>query len=278
MTAIPALLSIEAVSKLYPGMRLGLFSRAAPIKVLDDVSLEVEAGEIVALVGESGSGKSTLARLAANLLSPSAGRVAFEGIAHEDRGRARALDLCRQVQLIQQDASGSLDPRMAVGAQLCEILEIHGWTSPRDRRARTFALLEEVGLAAEMFDRLPHRLSGGQRQRVVIARALTVDPRLLICDEPVSSLDVTVQAQIVELLLSLRSTRGTALLFITHDLELARRIADRVAVMVAGRLVEVGKAADVLGNPRHDYTRELIAAALPRKRVPSAPMRERRTP
>jgi ABC-type microcin C transport system duplicated ATPase subunit YejF len=230
-------------------------------RAVDDVSFDVRPGETLALVGESGSGKTTIGRAVLRLIEPSAGSVRFEG---SDVLALRGEELRavrRRMQVVFQDPFGSLDPRQRIGAIVAEGLIIHRLCLARERRGRSAALLERVGLAADLLDRFPHELSGGQRQRVGIARALAVEPRLVVLDECVSALDVSVQAQVLNLLRDLQDERGLAYLFISHDLAVVRHMAGRVAVLRAGRLVEQGAAHAVFASPAHEYTRRLLAAS-----------------
>jgi peptide/nickel transport system ATP-binding protein/oligopeptide transport system ATP-binding protein len=257
--AVSALLEIDG---LYKDFRLGgkLGRPAQRLRAVDGVDLRVAAGECFGLVGESGCGKSTLARLVVRLLDPTRGAVRFDGrdVLALRGGALRAWR--REVQIVFQDPYGSLDPRMSVGAALGEVLAVHRLARGAAARARTATLLEQVGLPPAVAARYPHELSGGQRQRVGIARALAVGPRLLVCDEPLSALDVSVQAQILNLLQDLRTQLGLTLLFISHDLRVVRQLCDRVGVMYLGRLVEVAPAAALFAQPRHPYTRALRAA------------------
>jgi oligopeptide transport system ATP-binding protein len=245
------------------------------LHAVDGVDLALAAGETLALVGESGSGKSTTARLLLRLIEPDEGALALEGrdlLAFD----AKALRAARrELQIVFQDPYGSLNPRMSVGAILAEPLRLHSIVRGRALSQRVIDLLEQVGLRPEHAQRYPHEFSGGQRQRIGIARALAVEPRAIICDEPVSALDVSIQAQIINLLQDLQRRRGLAYLFIAHDLAVVRHIADRVAVMYLGRIVETAPAAALFASPRHPYTRALIAAIpVPdptRRRVRPAP-------
>ncbi len=258
-----SLMSFENVVKVYPALRSALpgARRGAGRRLaVDDVTFSVGRGESYALVGESGCGKTTLARLGLALIRPTSGRVRFAG-ADVHRMRARELfAFRRRVQMVFQDPVGALDPRQRVWSAVEEPLILHGKGPPRRRLEQVARLLEVVGLSAEEGRRLPHQLSGGQRQRVVIARALALDPDLLFLDEPVSSLDVSVRAQILNLLCRIRRERGLGLVIISHDLGVVRHVADRVGVMHAGRLVEEGPAGGVLASPAHPYTQALLEA------------------
>ena len=250
------------------GGRSGRFSGdAEPVRAVDGVSLDVRRGETLAIVGESGCGKSTLARLLLRLIEPSAGSVRYRGT---DLGRARPGELRalrKDLQFVFQDPFSSLNPRMSVGALVGEPLALHRGLGRAERRARVAELLGKVGLRPEHAARYPHEFSGGQRQRIGIARALASEPVLLVGDEPVSALDVSVQAQIVNLLEGLKAELGLTLVIISHDLAVVRHVADRVAVMYRGRVVELAAADALFAAPRHPYTRALIEAvpaAVPR--------------
>ena len=251
------LLRVDQLVKHFP-VRSGLW-RKAHVHAVDDVSFEIEAGETLALVGESGCGKSTTGRLVLRLLEPTSGEVHFEGrdlLALGDRDLRAAR---RALQIIFQDPYGSLNPRMTVGQMLDEPLMLHG-IAPARRRERVDEVLRLVGLEPEHARRYPHQFSGGQRQRIGIARAIVVEPRLVVCDEPVSALDVSIQAQVVNLLRELQRRLGLAYLFIAHDLAVVKHIADRVAVMYLGRIVEIGTKRSVFAEPRHPYTHALLSA------------------
>jgi len=233
----------------------------AVVKAVDGVSLSVEPGETVGLVGESGCGKSTLGRAVIGLVKPTAGEVFFDGAKISALSKNEFRKTRRHLQIIFQDPVGSLNPRMTVRQILSEPLDIHKLAPSREERATRIAeLLENVGLAPNHADRYPHEFSGGQRQRIGIARALAVEPRLIICDEPVSALDVSIQAQIINLLQDLQSRLGLAYLFIAHDLAVVEHISQRILVMYLGRIVESGNPNEVVNNPRHPYTRALISA------------------
>ena len=225
-----------------------------------EVDLTVAPGETVGLVGESGCGKSTLARTALRLLEPDAGSVRFAGTDITDAGRRGLRAARRDMQIVFQDPFASLDPRMRVGRIVEEGLKVHALGDRGARRRRVAEVLERVGLAPEAAEKFPHQFSGGQRQRIGIARALTMEPRLIVCDEPISALDVSIQAQILNLLADLQRDMGLAYLFISHDLRVVRHLCDRVCVMYGGRIVEEAPAADLFERPAHPYTRGLLAA------------------
>jgi len=254
----PPMVAADAVSKHFP-IR-GLFRRGA-VQALTDVSLAVAPGEAVGLVGESGSGKSTLGRVMLGMLPPSSGRVAVDGQDLATAGPAQMRRLRRRMQMVFQDPYSSLDPRRRVGAQIADGLAIHGLAPSREWDARVAALLDQVGLPPSHAARYPHEFSGGQRQRVAIARALATGPDLLVADEPVSALDVSVQAQVLALLADLRSRLRLALLFISHDLPVVRSLCDQVVVLYLGRVMEAGPVDAVFRRPLHPYTQALLSAA-----------------
>ena len=252
-----ALLEIDAVSRHYHvrGGLLGL--RQGTVRAVDGLSLTLMPGESLGLVGESGCGKSTLARLILGLEPLDAGSVRFQGRNIDDWPQT---ELRRQMQMVFQDPYSSLNPRMSVGAIVAEPLVIHSVGTAAERKTKTLSLLRTVGLDADMAQRYPHQLSGGQRQRVAVARALALGPALVVCDEPVSALDVSIQAQVLLLLQDLRERLGLTYLFISHDLAVVGQICDRVAVMYLGRLVELAPAAALISKPCHPYTRSLLSA------------------
>jgi len=252
------LLVAHGVSTWFPVGRSGW--RPRMLRAVDQVDLAIREGEVLALVGESGSGKTTLGRTLLRLVEPTAGRITFDGRELTGMPGAELRALRRQMQVVFQDPLASLDPRMSVGEIVGEGLALHRVGTRAERAARVAEVLQLVGLEASFAQRFPHALSGGQRQRVGIARALALAPRFILADEAVSSLDVSVQAQILRVLADLRTRLGLTMLFITHNLGVVRMMADRVAVMYLGRLVEVGPTAQVFARPAHPYTRVLLAS------------------
>ncbi len=253
------LVHTDGLVKQFP-IRVGLFGRRGVITAVDRVSLHIDRGETLGLVGESGSGKTTLGRCVLRLLEPTDGTVRFDNI---DLGVLRSDDLRRlrrRMQVVFQDPFGSLNPRMTVGAAVREPIEVHRLADRAGTAQRVAALFAEVGLDSSYIGRYPHELSGGQRQRVGIARALSVEPEFIVLDEPVSALDVSIQAQVLNLLSDLRERHGLTYLFIAHDLAVVRHVAHRVAVMYFGKLVEVAPARDLYERPHHPYTTALISA------------------
>ena len=253
--------------------RGGLLRRGAPVMALRGVDVTVHRGEAVGVVGESGCGKSTLGRVLLRLMPPTDGRVLFEGedLARQSAARLRALR--RRMQMVFQDPYGSLDPRRTVGAQIADGMEIHDLARGAAARDQVAALLRQVGLDPDHARRLPHEFSGGQRQRIAVARALATKPDFIVADEPVSALDVSIQAQVVNLLADLRAELGLALLFISHDLHVVRHLCDRVVVMYLGRVMEEGSAREIFAAPAHPYTRALLAATPSlRHRATAAPL------
>jgi ABC-type oligopeptide transport system ATPase subunit len=236
------------------------FSGRSVVHALRDVSLGVTAGETLGIVGETGCGKSTLCRCIVRLYRPSSGQVFFQETDVSTLPERRLRGLRRSVQMIFQDPADSLNPRLPIGAIIEEPLVIQTSMTPAQRRDRVEALLDEVGLPRGAAERYPHEFSGGQRQRVAIARALALKPALLICDEPVSSLDVSIQAQILNLLLDLQKEYGLTMIFVSHDLAVVRHMSDRVAVMYGGKVVELATSEEIYRNPRHDYTRTLLGS------------------
>lgn len=257
---VPAqpLLQTVGLCKRYR-MRKGGVTRE--IVAVDDVSITVASGETLAIVGESGCGKSTLAKLITQLETPDSGEIMFDGHPITTRRRRERMAFSRDVQIIFQDPYGSLTPHFRVGTLVAEPLRIHRLATAATLPQRVSGILESVGLAPEIANRFPHELSGGQRQRVSIARAIATRPRLIICDEPVSALDVSVRSQIVNLLLDLQRDLGLSYLFISHDLALVNHIGDTICVMYLGRIVEQAPAAAFFAAPRHPYSRALIASS-----------------
>ncbi|HWK44562.1 MAG TPA: oligopeptide/dipeptide ABC transporter ATP-binding protein [Stellaceae bacterium] len=260
--AAPPILEVQDLRKHFPLPRT-LLRRgpAGAVKAVDGFSLTVARGEVVGLVGESGSGKTTIGRSLLRLVEPSGGRIRYDGadITHLDRAALRPFR--RRMQIIFQDPYASLNPRKRVRDIIGEAFVIHGIGSSTDRRDRTAALLGRVGLTADAMERFPHEFSGGQRQRIGIARALAVEPDFIVADEPVSALDVSVQAQIVNLLQDLQRDLNLTVLFIAHDLSVVQYISDRVVVLYLGRIMEVAPSDVLYRSPRHPYTEALLAAA-----------------
>jgi peptide/nickel transport system ATP-binding protein/oligopeptide transport system ATP-binding protein len=265
VTAAPPLLAVRDLVKHFP-LRAHPFATlrgAGPARVVhavDGVSFEVAAGETLGLVGESGCGKTTTGRLVLRAIEPTRGRIVFEGEDITSLPASRLLPFRRKAQIVFQDPYSSLNPRMTVGGMVAEPIRVHGIAAGPEVETRVRALLDMVGLSAEYAQRYPHQLSGGQRQRVGIARALAAGPRLVVADEAVSALDVSVRAQILNLLVDLRERLGLAYLFVSHDLGVIRFVSHRVAVMYLGRLVEVAPATALFKQPLHPYTQALLAA------------------
>ena len=261
MTSNPPLLQLRDVRVHFPTTKGLLLRRiTGEVRAVDGVDLNVTRGQSVGLVGESGSGKTTLGRAVVGLARPTSGTVTFDGLDVWSLGRDEQRRLRRRVQMVFQDPYASLDPRMTVGKSIAEPLEIHRLGSRADRTSKVGRLLETVGLHPTHADRYPHELSGGQRQRVGIARALSLDPDLVVADEPVSALDVSIQAQIVNLLQELQRELGLTSILIAHDLAVVRHVSDAIAVMYLGRIVEWSRAADLYREPRHPYTVALLSA------------------
>ncbi|MFF9850495.1 ABC transporter ATP-binding protein [Streptomyces litmocidini] len=254
-TTPPPLLRVRDLRMTFPGRR----GRSAPIRAVDGVGFDLAAGETLGLVGESGCGKSTTGRAIVRLLEPTAGSVSYDGRDISHLSQRQLKPLRRDIQMVFQDPHSSLNPRQTVARIISDPLLVQG-SSAAEARERAVELMELVGLIPEHIDRYPHEFSGGQAQRVGIARALATSPRLVVADEPVSALDVSVQAQIVNLMERLQRELGLAHLFIAHDLSVVKRVCDRVAVMYLGRIVEIGDKERVYGAPEHPYTRALLSA------------------
>ena len=250
------LLEVDGLTVEFPGRGF----RARPHEVLHGVSLTIGQGEVLGLVGESGSGKTTIGRAVLGLVKAKSGSIRFGGEDITHAAAKRRRELARDIQVVFQDPYSSLNPALTVGDILSEPLIVQGM-KPAGARARVKKLLDQVGLPRDAADRLPREFSGGQRQRVAIARALAPEPKLVVCDEPVSALDLSTQALVLELLIEIQKSTGVAFLFISHDLAVVRHISHRVAVIYKGNLVETGPAGDVTGDPQHPYTKRLLFAA-----------------
>jgi oligopeptide transport system ATP-binding protein len=273
-----SLLEVRDLNKWFPVRKGVLIERTVDyVKAVNGVSFEIDEGQTLGLVGESGSGKSTTGYCVLQLLKPTSGSVTFMGKELTKAGNADLRQIRREMQIVFQDPYSSLNPRMTVGTTVEEPLAVHGIGTRRSREARVRDLLETVGFNPDFTNRYPHEFSGGQRQRIGIARALALNPRLIVCDEPVSALDVSIQAQILNLLKDLQKDLGLAYLFVAHDLAVVRAMSDRIAVMNRGEIVEIGDASDVYNNPQQDYTKALLAAVpVPDPRRMRERKRERR--
>ncbi|QFG25292.1 ABC transporter ATP-binding protein [Actinomadura sp. WMMB 499] len=270
------LLTATGLRKSFPGGRSLLGRPTGWTHAVQGVDLHVRRGETLAIVGESGAGKSTVGRLVLRLIRPDAGEVTLDGTDVLALPARRMRALRKRMQMIFQDPYSSLDPRMVVADAVGEPLTVHFGLGGSERRDRVLELLDRVGIAGHQTERYPHEFSGGQLQRIAIARALAVEPDLVVCDEPVAALDVSIRAQVINLLRELQRERGVAYVFVSHDLSLVRLIADRIAVMRRGRVVEEADAATLFADPRHPYTRSLLDAvpvADPRRRPPRAATR-----
>ncbi len=254
-----SLLDVTDAAQIYTTRR-GLFGRPVKVRAVDGISFSVQPGRTLGVVGESGCGKSTTGRMALGLERPSEGSVTFEGAAMPVPRSAEWRDMRAKMQLVFQDPLGAMDRRLTIAQQIEEPLVIHRIGNAAERKERVAALLVDVGLRPDHAARHPHELSGGQRQRAVLARALATNPKLLVCDEPVSALDVSIQAQVVNMLTDLQVARGIAMVFISHDLKVVRQVSHEVAVMYLGRIVEQGDPEALFADPAHPYTRALVSA------------------
>lgn len=254
------LVEAKGISKYFP-VKKGLFnSKSNPVRAVDGVDLHINRGETMGLVGESGSGKTTTGRMLLGLTSLSKGSVHFKSRNLAEVGRRDMLKLRQQMQIVFQDPYGSLNPKITVGEAIGEPLAIHKSVKKASEKAKVIEILETVGLSPDHYNRYPHEFSGGQRQRIGIARALILNPEFVVCDEPVSALDVSIQSQILNLLVDLQSKYNLTYLFISHDLRVVRYICTQVAVMYLGKIVEVAPSEELFENPRHPYTQALISA------------------
>ena len=267
------ILRVKGLRTYFP-VRRGVFSRIRGwVRAVDDVDLDIPRGQTTGLVGESGCGKTTLGRTILRLIPATAGEVTFDGESIFDANRKRMRQLRRQMQIIFQDPIGSLNPRMTVESIVGEPLKVHGLARGKALRQRVAGLLERVGLSMRYMNRYPHEFSGGQRQRIGIARALALEPNFIVCDEPVSALDVSIQSQILNLLADLQDELGLSYLFIAHNLAVVEHFSDQVAVMYLGQIVERASAQDLYRDPKHPYTQSLLSAVP----VPDPKVRHQRT-
>src|SRR3954471_4946508 len=260
MTEAPALLEVTDLKKHYP-VRAGILRRAVgTVYAVDGVSFKLGAGETLGLVGESGCGKSTVARSILRLVEPTSGSIRLNGVDVTHLSKAELRTHRRSMQIVFQDPFASLNPRMTAGDIVGEPLDVHGLATGNKKRERVAELFDQVGLRSDQMQNYPHQFSGGQRQRICIARALSLGPSLIVCDEPVSALDVSIQAQVINLLIDLQRRHDFSYLFIAHDLAVVAHISHRVAVMYLGRIVELADKTELFANPRHPYTQALLAA------------------
>ncbi len=253
-------LQVENLTRHFQAGRRSLFGERQTVRAVDGISFEVKRGEVFGIVGESGCGKSTASKAILNIHPPQAGSVRLNGIDLTTLSEPEWREMRRKIQYVFQDPLGALDPRIKVIEQVIEPLIIHRLGTPLERKEKAIRLLHSVGILDDQLAKYPHEVSGGQRQRVVLARALILEPELLICDEPISALDVSIQAQVVTLLQRLRAELGLTILFISHDLSIVRYLCDRVAVMYLGEIVEMASVTELFESPQHPYTRALISA------------------
>ena len=260
MSESPYLLEVNNLTTRFDIADGFLKRPTARVHAVEDISFNIKPGETLSLVGESGCGKTTTGRTIIALQKATSGEIIFEGKSVLEHSRAERLEFCRAVQMIFQDPYSSLNPRMSIYQMLAEPIQVHKLLKKEDIEARVIELLEVVNLEPGYGNRYPHELSGGQRQRISIARALALNPKMIVCDEAVSALDVTIKAQVINLLMDLQSNLNLSFLFISHDLAVVERISHRVAVMYLGRIVEIGPRAAVFENPTHEYTKKLLSA------------------
>jgi len=254
------LVEVKDLKKYFP-IGGGPFKKKDAVKAVDNVSFQIQRKEILGLVGESGCGKTTCGKLILRLINPTSGSIMFEGKDITHLKQKQLVDVRKKMMIIYQDPYGSLDPRMTIGGAIAEPLEVHKLTSTKEEKEnKIIELMDDVGLTQDQINRYPHEFSGGQRQRIGIARALATNPIFIVADEPVSALDVSIQAQIINLLKDLQKDFGLTMLFITHDLGVIKHISDRVIVMYAGKIVEVASKQDLFREPAHPYTRALLSA------------------
>lgn len=264
------LLTVKGLKKYFPIIEGVLRHQVGSIKAVDGIDFTVHSGEIVGMVGESGSGKSTAARAAIRLIEPTAGEITFQSQNLLAFNKKQMEEVRREIQMVFQDPYASLNPRQSVGESIGEALFYHGLVKNKsEQRDQTAVVMERIGLSADVMDRYPHQFSGGQQQRICIGRAIALNPRLIICDEAVSALDVSVQAQILNLLAELQETMGLSYLFISHDLSVVRHICDYIVVLHRGKVVESGTVDEVFNSPKDPYTKALLSA------IPKATVRKR---